>query len=90
MAMVSGCEVLEVRGDQALALKKSGAMRSLATAVESVDSAAGRKRVREYLDQQPFPHFKPSTESPGRFIKIDEDGSRTVGRFKNRKFIAVK
>lgn len=76
-----------LRGDQAMALKQSGKMRSLAKAIENVDSDPGRKRVRDYLDQQPFPHFEPAAESPGFLVKIDEDGSRTIGRFVNRKFV---
>ncbi len=76
-----------LRGDQALALKKAGEARSLADAISEVDSDAGRKRVRDYLDQTPFPHFEASTENPGLIVKIDEDGTRTLGRFVNRKFV---
>lgn len=79
-----------LRGDQALALKQSGQTRSLAKAIENVDSDAGRKKVRDYLDQQPFPHFEPATQSPGFLVKIDEDGARTIGRFVNRKFVAAR
>jgi len=79
-----------LRGEQALALKKSGAARSLSKAIESVDSDSGRQRVRDYLSKQSFPHFEPSTESPGLLVKIDEDGARTIGRFVNRKFVAAE
>ncbi|MFT5468371.1 MAG: hypothetical protein ACI8UO_003480 [Verrucomicrobiales bacterium] len=76
-----------LRGDRALALKRAGEGRSLAEAISTVDSDSGRKRVRDYLEQTPFPHFEPAPESPGLLWKIDEDGSRTLGKFVNREFV---
>lgn len=38
-----------LRGDRALALQRSGAARSLAESIESVDTDVGRERVRTYL-----------------------------------------
>ncbi|MGC4119326.1 MAG: hypothetical protein QM765_33125 [Myxococcales bacterium] len=42
-----------------------------------------------HLDARPFPHFEPAPGRPGLLMKIDEDGTRTVGRFVNRKFRRV-
>jgi hypothetical protein len=75
-----------LRGDQVLALKKAGAARALSEAISEVDSELGRTRVRDYLGRQPFPHFESSGE-PGLLVKIDEDGTRTTGRFVNRAFV---
>ena len=79
-----------LRGDQALALKKSGNIRSFSDAISSADSERGRKRVKDYLDTIPFPRFEPSTESAGLLIRIDEDGTRTIGRFVNREFVEAE
>ena len=75
-----------LRGDKALALRRSGNARPLSEALESVDSDEGRQRVRNYLAEQPFPHFEAAPDKPGLLIKIDEDGTRTLGRFVNREF----
>jgi hypothetical protein len=77
-----------LRGDKALALRRSGNSRPLSEAIESVDSDQGRERVRHYLTAQPFPHFEAAPDQPGRLVKIDEDGTRTTGRFVNREFKA--
>lgn len=76
-----------LRGDRALALKHSGTVRPLSKILESVDSTEGRERVRTYLENRPFPHFEPCPNEPGMLIKIDEDGTRTRGRFVNRAFV---
>ncbi|MBW3540918.1 MAG: ParD-like family protein [Planctomycetes bacterium] len=75
-----------LRGDQALALRRAGAERSLATAVREVDTQTGRQRVSEYLQSQPFPHFEAIPGADGLICKIDADGIRSVGRFVNREF----
>lgn len=77
-----------LRGDKALALRRSGNARPLSEALEVVDSDEGRERVRDYLAAQPFPRFEAAPDHPGLLIKIDEDGSRTLGRFVNREFQA--
>jgi hypothetical protein len=54
-----------------------------------VQSPAGRQRVAEHLKTRPFPHYEPA-DSPGLLVRIDSNGKRTVGRFVNREFQAVK
>jgi len=78
-----------LRGDRALALQQSGATRSLEEILSSVDSDEGRERVRTYLESRPFPHFEPCPDEAGLLVKIDEDGTRTRGRFVNRAFVEV-
>lgn len=77
-----------LRGDRLLALRQSGAVRSLVDAIAEVDSAVGKKRVRDYLKQRPYPHFEEAPGQPGLLCKIDEDGTRTIGRFVDRRFVA--
>ena len=77
-----------LRGDKALALRSSGNARPMSEAIAEVDSDEGRDCVRDYLNTRPFPHFEAAPDRPGMLVKIDEDGTRTVGRFVNREFKA--
>lgn len=79
-----------LRGDRALALQRSGDARPLSEIIASVDTEAGRERVRDYLGSRPFPHFEACPEEPGLLVRIAEDGSRTRGRFVNRGFVEAK
>ena len=54
--------------------------------LESVDTEAGRLRVTEYLNAQPYPHYEPAPDQPSLLIRIEEDGTRTRGRFVGREF----
>jgi hypothetical protein len=74
-----------LRGRDVLALQKSGAARALSECLQDVDSPVGRERLAEYLKTRPFPHYEPA-DLPGFLIRIDEDGTRTEGRFINRRF----
>jgi hypothetical protein len=77
-------------GAQALALCHSAAAHPLSALLESVDSPAGRKRVADFLQGSPFPHYQPYRSRPGLLVRIDQDGKRTVGRFVNREFRRVR
>jgi hypothetical protein len=77
-----------LEGSRALALRRAGAAVPLSKCLASADSAAGRRRVRKYLESGPFPHYQPVPGSPGLMVRIDGDGTRTVGRFVGRKFQA--
>lgn len=77
-------------GAQALALCRAGAARPLSACLETVDSPEGRYRVATFLQTQPYPHYEAATGHPGLLVRIEADGTRTVGRFVNREFKAVK
>ena len=79
-----------LRGDRALALQRSGTVRSLAESIQSVDTAVGRDLVRTYLESRPYPHFEPCQDEAGMLVRIDEDGTRTRGRFVNREFVEAR
>ncbi|MEI6210024.1 MAG: hypothetical protein WCR06_00220, partial [bacterium] len=79
-----------LQGEQALALCRSAAARPLSTCLEAVDSSAGRRQVAAFLQSQPYPHYEPAPDAPGLLIRIDAEGKRTIGRFVNRQFKAVK
>jgi len=80
---------LLLKGQQVLALRRIGESESLAERLASVDTPAGRERVEAYLHTRPYPHYKEQGQ-PGLLIRIDEDGSQTVGRFVNRVFVPVE
>ena len=78
-----------LRGDQALALRRTGDARPLSELLTSVDSPEGRKRVAKHLAARPYPHYEQA-DTPGLLVRIEKSGKRTVGRFVNREFRAVK
>ena len=45
-----------------------------------------RERVEDSLESRPFPHYEASPVDPEFLIRINEDGSRTVGRFVKCQF----
>jgi hypothetical protein len=85
-----GCAVESVlRAETALALKRRGETVPLATCLKSVSTRAGQVRLAAVLAARPYPHFEPAT-MPGLVVKVDEDGTRTTGRFVNRESRAEK
>jgi len=66
-----------------------GAVQPLSEALASVDTPAGRKRVEDVLASRPFPHYRQYAGQRGLLVRIDEDGTETVGRFVDRVFTAV-
>ena len=78
-----------LNGTQAMAASRRGASRRLVDLLAEVESATGRARLAEHLDSLPFPHFSAHPERVGLLVRIEADGTRTVGRFVNRVFTAV-
>jgi ParD-like antitoxin of type II bacterial toxin-antitoxin system len=78
-----------LEGSRALALRRSGEAIPLSECLASTDSPARRRRVALYLELRPFPHDQPIPGSPGLLVRIDGDGTRTVGRLVGREFQAV-
>lgn len=79
-----------IQAPQVLALCRKAAARPLSECLEMVDSPEGRQQVADFLKTQPFPHYEPHPDKPGLLVRIEENGHRTVGRFVNRRFEAVK
>jgi hypothetical protein len=73
-------------GQRVLQLCRDAGAWSVSACLETVDSDEGHARVAAYLQSQPFPHYQPYPGRPGLLERIDEDGTRTVGRFVNRRF----
>ncbi len=75
-----------LRGREALALRKRDSVRPLSVLLESVDSAKGRRRVAAHLKTRAFPHYEAAPKKPGLLVRVEADGTRTLGRFINRRF----
>lgn len=78
-----------LRVENVLALKKRGQAVPLSECLKTVNTPAGKARLERVLSARPFPHFEPAAEA-GLLVRIDEDGTRTTGRFVNREFRPVK
>ncbi len=75
-----------LRTDEVLRLKRRGDERPLSECLASVDTPAGRARLRAALAEGPWPRFEPARGRAGFLVRIEQDGRRTVGRFVNRVF----
>jgi hypothetical protein len=80
-------EVL-LEGRQVLALCRKAGSVPLSASVGAVGTAAGRKRLKSYLEGTPYPHYEPHPSRRGFLVRTDEDGTETVGRFVKREFVA--
>ncbi len=78
-----------LQGTQALALCKRASARPLSECLASVDTPDGTDRGRKYLETRPYPHDEQA-KVKGLLVRIEADGTRTIGRFVNRKFRPVK
>lgn len=54
--------------------------------LNEIDLPRGRERLRIYLEQQPYPHFKAHPEHRNLLIRTEADGTQTIGQFINRKW----
>ena len=79
-----------MRTDQLMALKRLGDVKPLSAVLESVQTSEGRDQLAQVLSARPYPHFEPAPDRPGVLVKIDKDGTRTIGRFVHRVFTALE
>jgi len=79
---------LMLDGQTVLNLSRKVGKASLAELVETVDTPIGREMFKAYLESEPYPHYEAHPSRPGLLIRIEEDRTRTVGRFVNRVFVA--
>jgi ParD-like antitoxin of type II ParDE toxin-antitoxin system len=78
-----------LRMDGVLALKRLGAAKPLSECLQQIGTPKGRKRLTGVLRQRPFPHYEAASGHPGHVVRIDKHGTRTIGRFRNRRFVPV-
>jgi hypothetical protein len=77
-------------GQQMMVLGRETKNASIIERLDTVDTPEGRKRVKDYLASEPFPHYFAHPEKKGLLIREEQDGRRTTGRFVNREFVAVR
>jgi hypothetical protein len=77
-------------GQQMMVMGRTVSSQSVVERLDTVDTPEGRRRVKDYLASEPFPHYFAHPDKKGLLIREEENGHRTVGRFVNREFIAVK
>lgn len=76
-------------GKTALDLRKASDQ-PLSELLRTVSLPEGRERLSVYLESRPYPHFEPAKDRPGLLVRIEQDGTRTLGRFVNREFVPVE
>jgi hypothetical protein len=77
-------------GTKALALRQAGKVMPVSECLATVNTPEGRRRVAEYLATRPFPHYEAAPGKTGLLVRIEADGTRTVGRFVDREFKAME
>ena len=73
-----------------MAIRRAGAAKPLSECLRQVENREGREQLKAYLGSRPYPHFEGVPDRPRLLVRIDADGTRTVGRFVNRKFQPVQ
>jgi hypothetical protein len=79
-----------MRLPEILALRKAGKDKPLSTCLAEVGTNNGAKRVLQYLQGRPYPHYEADPENAGLLLRVEEDGTQTRGRFINRRFEPVR
>lgn len=60
----------------------------LSELLEAIETPEGRRRLAEYLESQPYPHYEAAPGQPEMLVRIEADGRRTLGRFVGREWKA--
>jgi hypothetical protein len=73
---------------QVVALKRRAGLPEFEQAMRQATSEAGQRRALRHLEKLKGPRYGVDPDRPGYVVRIDRDGSRTLGRFVNRRFVA--
>jgi ParD-like antitoxin of type II bacterial toxin-antitoxin system len=79
-----------LQGTHVLTLCQNAAVRPLSDCLTSADSPTGRRRVTEFLQSQPWPHYEAHPKQAGVLVRVEANGKRMAGRFVNRQFQPIK
>jgi hypothetical protein len=72
--------------DRTAALRRSKT-KPLSELVASIGTPEGGARLKAYLESEPFPHFEPHPTRKRVLIRIEADGTQSVGRYVDRVFV---
>ena len=78
---------LVLRAPELAALQR---VEPLSKALARPGTADGEQRLADHLSKRPYPHYEPAPDAPGLLVRLDEDGTRTLGRFVKRRFVPHK
>jgi hypothetical protein len=79
-----------LHGSERRAFRENVAAKPLSQLIATVGMPEGKARLKAHLESLPFPHFEPHPTLKGYLVRIEENGSRSVGRFVNREFIVAQ
>lgn len=89
-AQLGRCIERLLNGQEIHRLREMAPPPKLSEIMATVGEPSGRARLQAVLDARPFPHFRQLQGPQRLFEKIDEDGTRTVGRIVGREFVPVE
>jgi hypothetical protein len=75
-----------LRTDRVLQLKQRGNAQPVSACLAVVGTEAGKAPLAAVLDARPYPRFEAAPDKPGFVVRVEQDGTRTVGRFVSRVF----
>jgi hypothetical protein len=78
-----------IKGDTAMAIRRSGMAKPLSECFREVETEEGHKRLKAYLESRPFPHFEGVPGNPHLLVRIEANGTRTIGKFVKGQFKQV-
>jgi hypothetical protein len=79
-----------LKGQQMMVLGREASTASIREQLAGADTPEGRRRVKDYLESEPYPHYVAHPVEKDLLIREDANGKKTVGRFMNRQFVVVK
>jgi hypothetical protein len=75
--------------DRIRSLKETGRVQDLDGLLAKVNTAAGRELARVEIARHGTPIYGTDPAHPGRIVQKLPDGTKRLGRFVNRQFVAV-
>lgn len=76
--------------DRIRMLKETGRVQDLDALLAKVDTAAGRELAKAEIVRHGTPIYGTDPAHPGFIVQRLPDGTKRLGRFVNRQFVAVK
>lgn len=74
-------------GDLTNAFDSESKRQAIRTLLENIAASTDRSKVTAKLRQRGKPSYETDPNHPGMVVRIEPDGSRTLGRFENRRFV---
>jgi hypothetical protein len=77
-------------GESVLRLKRSRGGKPLSACLRTRSREEAVAELEAHMNAQPFPQYHPVPGRPSYLLKIDKDGTRTLGRVADRSFRPVE